>query len=63
MVRFYEDIDIVDSGYVYMEYPPPKFFNKRSECKPIMPSQSCYILLRKNWYMFSEKYRLEQEPS
>ena len=25
MVRFYQDIDIVDSGYVYMEYPPPNF--------------------------------------
>lgn len=61
MVRFYEDIDIFDFGYVYMEYPSPRFFNKLSECEPIMPSQSCYILLRKNWYMFSEKYQLKQE--
>ena len=61
MVRFHEDINIADSGYVYMEYPPPKFFRRFSECEPIMPSQSCYILLRKNWYMFSEKYRLPQE--
>ncbi len=50
-----------DSGYVYMEYPPPKFFKKSSECQPIMPSQSCYIVLRKNWYMFSEKFALKQE--
>lgn len=50
-----------DSGYVYMEYPPPKFFKKFSECQPIMPSHSCYILLRKNWYMFYEWSRLKQE--
>ena len=59
-VWFYEK-DKNDSGYVYMEYAPPKYFNSFSECKPIMPSQSCYILLRKNWYMFSERYRLEQD--
>ena len=50
-----------DSGYVYMEYPPPKFFRKFSECEPIMPTHSCYVLLRKNWYMFQEWARLEQE--
>jgi hypothetical protein len=59
-VWFFEK-DKNDSGYVYMEYEPPEYFNSYSECKPIMPSQSCYILLRKNWYMFSERYRLEQE--
>ena len=61
MVRFYAHKERVDYGYVYMEYPPPRFFNKLSECEPIMPSQSCYILLRKNWYIFSERYRLKQE--
>ena len=60
MVRFY-DTDSVDSGYVYMEHPPPKFFRKFSECEPIMPTHSCYILLRKNWYMFQEWARLEQK--
>lgn len=50
-----------DSGYVYMEYPPPKFFRKFSECEPIMPTHSCYVLLSKNWYMFQEWARLEQE--
>lgn len=60
IVRFYEDIEIVDSGYVYMEYPPPKFFNNLSECKPIKPTESCYILLKENWYWFSERYRLKQ---
>lgn len=49
-----------DWGYVYMKYPPPKFFNSFKECVPIMPSESCYILLRSNWYLFTEHARLEQ---
>ena len=59
-VWFYAE-DENDSGYVYMEYPPPRFFRKFSECEPIMPTHSCYVLLRKNWYMFQEWARLEQE--
>ncbi len=59
MVRFHDDLK-GDGGYVYMEYPPPKFFNSFEKCEPIMPSESCYIVLRKNWYLFTENYRLEQ---
>lgn len=60
-VIFNESIDVAGLGVVYMEYPPPMYFKNFSECRPIMPSQSCYILLRKNWYMFSERYTLDQE--
>jgi hypothetical protein len=60
MIRFMDDEDANDYGYVYMEYPPPKFFNSFKECVPIMPTESCYVLLRKNWYLFSERARLEQ---
>ena len=60
MVRFGE-LEYVEHGYVYMEFPPIKFFNSYKECKPILPSNSCYIYLRKNWYMYSERYRLKQE--
>lgn len=59
MVRFYEE-GAHGYGYVYMEYPPPKFFNTFDECEPIMPSRSCFIVLRKNWYLYDELFRLEQ---
>ena len=59
-VFFYHGTDN-DLGYLYSEFPPPVYFNNISECKPIMPSQSCFILLRKNWYIFYEKFRLEQD--
>ncbi|MEQ1544563.1 hypothetical protein [Methyloglobulus sp.] len=60
MVRFQEVRSLDAGGYVYMEYPPPKIFNSFKECKPIMPSESCFILLQKNWYLYSEKFRMEQ---
>ena len=53
--------NINNSGYVYMEYPPPIFFQSYKDCKPIMPSESCYIFLRENWYLYWERFRLEQD--
>lgn len=61
-LRFHQ-AGLNDSGYTYMEYPPPKYFNSFKECKPIMPSNSCFVYLRKNWYMYRENFRLEQESA
>lgn len=61
MVEYNENSELIDSGYVYMENPPSVYFKSFSECKPIMPSDSCYVLLRENWYMYNYRYRLEQD--
>ena len=64
MVRFYTIYTTEsNTGYVYMEYPPPKSSNSVYKCNKIMPSESCYTFLRKNWYVFGERYKLEQKDA
>ena len=65
MLRFYSIYTVeYDNGYVYMEYPPPKYSNSMySKCERIRPTESCYQLLRKNWYHFYERSRLEQKDA
>ena len=64
MLRFYTIYTTEsNTGYVYMEYPPPKSSNSVYKCNKIMPSESCYTFLRKNWYVFGERYKLEQKDA